>query len=162
MLGPLFFLFLIGVIHRNVNNAFLSSFADTSIGSQIASPTDSENLQTDLEEVYHWAENNNIELNADKFQLMHYGSCYNQEAPSQYMSSSGSIIQVKEHVKELGMTMSCDGTFLPQTQPKCLSSSQGSVCIDHANFYHQSPLCSFYGNHWSSANWTIVASCGAP
>ena len=112
VLGPLIFLVLIGDIDRNVSHAFLSRFADdTRIGSQIASPTDAENLQTDLEAVYQWAEDNNKELNADKFEYMHYGACYNQEAPSQYKSSSGSIIQVKEHVKDLGVTMSCDGTF---------------------------------------------------
>ena len=131
------FLVLIGDIDRNVSHAFLSSFADTRIGSQITSPTDTENLQTDLEVVYQWAEDNNMELNADKFEYMHYGACYNQEAPSQYKASSRSNIQVKQHIKDLGITMSSDGN--PQTHPKCCSSGQGSVCMDHANFHHQSP-----------------------
>ena len=81
VLGPLLIVVLIGDIDWNVSHAFLSSFADdTRIGSQIASPTDSENLQTDLEVVYKWTEDNDMDFNADKFEYMHYGACYNQEA----------------------------------------------------------------------------------
>ena len=102
VLGLLSFLVLIGDIDRNVSHAFLSSFADdTTIASQIASPTDSENLQTDLEVVYQWAEDNNMELNVDKFEYMHYGACYNQEAHSISLAKGASF-------KSKGMSRTLD------------------------------------------------------
>ena len=66
---------LIGDINQDVAHAFLSSFADdTRIGSKIASPQDNKTLQADLDVVYEWTLVNNMELNADKFECMRYGT----------------------------------------------------------------------------------------
>ena len=51
-----------------------------------------------------------MELNAEKFELLRYGS--NSEFHKfDYKSNSGSAIEDKEHVKDLGVTLSRDGTF---------------------------------------------------
>ena len=68
VLGPLLFLVLIGDIDKEVATAFLSSFADdTRVGKGIATSSDVEDLQRDLQAVYQWSVDNNMEFNADKF-----------------------------------------------------------------------------------------------
>ena len=111
VLGPLIFLILIGDIDKDVNEAFLSSFADdTRIGRQIGSPNDSELLQKDLCAVYNWTHDNNMELNASKFECLRYGTNSDlQQFP--YKSNTGCTIEDRDHLKDLGVTMSRDGTF---------------------------------------------------
>ena len=68
VLGPLLFLILISDIDQKVASSFLSSFAvDTRIGRQTQTAEDTSALQTDLNSVYYWTEENNMELNGDKF-----------------------------------------------------------------------------------------------
>ena len=116
VLGPLIFLFLIGDIDKDVNEAFLSSFADdTRIGRQIGSPNDSELLQKDLCAVYNWTHDNNMELNASKFECLRYGTNSDlQQSP--YKSNTGCTIEERDHLKDLGVTMSRDGTFKKHIQ----------------------------------------------
>ena len=71
VIGPLLFLILIGDIDERVAHAFLSSFADdTRIGSGIETADDAVRLQQDLEQVYQWAERNNMSFNDTKFDLI--------------------------------------------------------------------------------------------
>ena len=112
VLGPLLFLILIGDIDQEVAQAFLSSFADdTRIGSEIGSHEDSSALQSDLNAVYRWTEQNNMELNGDKFEFMRYGPRNELHPPMQYTSNTGRTIQGKDCVKDLGVLMSSDGSF---------------------------------------------------
>ena len=99
-------------IWKTYANAFLSSFADdTRIGSEIASHHDCEDLQTDLDVVYEWTHTNNMELNADKFECMRYGGNQDLKASTQYNWNTGSTLQEQDHIKDLGVTTSNDGTF---------------------------------------------------
>ena len=115
VLGPFLFLVLIGDIDGEVVTSFLSSFADdTRIGHHIADDEDAQQLQSDLEKVYKWAKNNNMEFNADKFELLRYKSHQHNLAPAstvRYKSSSGTIINEKEHISDLGINLSSDTTF---------------------------------------------------
>ena len=112
VLGPLLFLILIGDIDRNVANSFLSSFADdTRIGRHVESEVDAGLLQKDLDAVYKWTEINNMELNGEKFEHMHYRVAGQNRTVHQYQSSSGSTITEKSHVRDLGVTMSNTGNF---------------------------------------------------
>ena len=68
-LGPVIFLILIADITKNVKFSKISSFADdTRLYSAIRSPTDSDQLQCDLNSVYDWSKENNMEFNSNKFQ----------------------------------------------------------------------------------------------
>ena len=112
VLGPLLFLILIGDIDQDIVGAFISSFADdTRIGSKITSPEDSKALQAELEKIYNWTENNNMELNGDKFECLRYGPDKELQSTTQYTSNTGLQIQQKDHVKDLGVTMTKDGSF---------------------------------------------------
>ena len=112
VLGPLLFLILIGDIDQNVAKAFLSSFADdTRVGNHVDSEYEASQLQQDLDAVYQWTETNNMELNGDKFEHMHYSPSRQNVTAYHYHSSSGTTITEKSHVKDLGVTMSNTGTF---------------------------------------------------
>ena len=114
VLGPLLFLVLIGDIDKNVSEAFLSSFADdTRVGHGIKKEEDTHTLQNDLQIVYQWAVQNNMEFNSEKFEHLRYTP--NKMIPdsfsSQYQSNLGTPITQKEHVRDLGVTLSDDATF---------------------------------------------------
>ena len=112
VLGPLLFLILIGDIDEEVSSSLLSSFADdTRIGHGISTSQDMRQLQTDLEAVYRWSKNNNMEFNSDKFEHVHYKAKNSEEPIPKYNSNNGTPIETKSHVHELGITMSSNASF---------------------------------------------------
>ena len=114
VLGPLLFLILIGDIDKDIASSFLSSFADdTRMGQGVNTQDDAERFQSDLDSVYQWTIDNNMELHGDKFEHLHYSFRQPQSSTSHaYISSSGTNIEEKSSVdKDLGVTMSNDGTF---------------------------------------------------
>ena len=122
VLGPLLFLVLIGDIDREVADAFLSSFADdTRVGKGIATPIDTTRLQTDLNSIYKWSEDNNMLFNCDKFELIRYTSktSKNTQDETTYTSNDSSTIQEKQHVRDLGVTLSNDATFSQHIAERC-------------------------------------------
>ena len=69
VLGPLLFLGLIGDIDKDITSTFVSSFADDiRVAKGISSVEDVETLQLDLQSIYEWAEENNMEFNFPKFE----------------------------------------------------------------------------------------------
>ena len=113
VLGPLLFLILIGDIDKDVAHSFISSFADdTRVGHGISNPEDMKELQLDLEAVYRWATSNNMEFNSEKFEHIRYKTSKSKEhCETPYLSNIGSPITQKEHLRDLGVTISDDATF---------------------------------------------------
>ena len=112
VLGPLLFLVLMGDIDEEVSSSFLSSFADdTRIGHGISSSQDMRQLQTDLEAVYRWSKNDNMEFNLDKFEHVHYKAKNCEEPIPKYNSNNGAPIETKSCVRDLGITMSSNASF---------------------------------------------------
>ena len=113
VLGPLLFLILIGDIDENVAKSFISSFADdTRIGHGVTTSQDMEELQADLEVVYRWAVDNNMEFNSDKFEHIRYKSSkFLNLTEKNYYSNIGTPIIQKSNLRDLGVTISDDGTF---------------------------------------------------
>ena len=115
VLGPLLFLILIGDIDKKVVSAFVSSFADDTRAA-LATDTaqDVSNLQKDLNSIYQWADVNNMQFNDGKFECMRYGANKELKESSHYLTKSGDVINAADHVKDLGVWMSSDGTFNKQ------------------------------------------------
>lgn len=112
VLGPLLFLIMIQDIDTEVLHAFLSSFADdTRLMKEISNFLDVQLLQDDLEAVYHWTENNNMKLNGLKFEHLKYGKNEEQKDQSIYYSDTGSRIETKSTVKDLGIILDVNSTF---------------------------------------------------
>ena len=117
VLGPILFLILLGDIDQNVMHSFVSSFADDSrVTKSVNCQEDIEILQNDLEAIYKWTESNNMVLNDDKFECLRYGPNTDLKTSTGYKSNTGTSIEVKDHVKDLGIIMSSDGTFKEHIQ----------------------------------------------
>ena len=112
VIGPLLFLVLIGDIDKNIVSSFLSSFADdTRLLRKVSGVRDASSLQTDLEAVYQWAEDNNCAFNNKKFEALRYGIDEILKLTTSYTAPDGTLISVKDHIRDLGVTMSADATF---------------------------------------------------
>ena len=123
VIGPLLFLILIGDIDKDIASSFISSFADdTRLSRATSGVTDSSALQTDLEKVYLWAIDNNMTFNAKKFEALRYGADDVLKAVTSYTSPDGSIIPDKDHLRDLGVTMSADGSFTQHIHEMCQSA----------------------------------------
>ena len=120
VLGPLLFLVLISDIDKDVLHSFLSSFADdTRVGKSINNEDDVKKLQDDLDAVYQWSCDNNMEFNNIKFELIRYGINVNIKNNSFYTGPDGSKITEKPHVKDLGVLMSNTATFSEHINKIC-------------------------------------------
>ena len=121
VLGPLLFLILIGDIDQNVASSFLSSFADdTRVGREIKCAADHKALQDDLHAVFEWSAANNMEFNSDKFELLSYRPSQNTTLPPPvYLSNDGTVIEEKQCLRDLGVTIANDATFSKFIAEKC-------------------------------------------
>ena len=123
VIGPLLFLILIGDIDENVAHSFIASFADdTRLLREVKNVSDASSLQTDLEAVYEWAVNNNSTFNNKKFEALRYGTDTTLKLSTSYTAPDGSIIPEKSNLRDLGVTMSADGTFRQHINNTCQSA----------------------------------------
>ena len=130
VLGPLLFLILIGDIDKAISHSFLSSFADdTRIAKGIDSIEDAQNLQDDLETLYHWSSDNNMQFNDVKFELLRYGRNIHLKNETTYYSNTGTEIQEKQIVKDLGVIMSNTANFSENINNITTKTSQLSSWI---------------------------------
>ena len=109
VLGPLLFLVLMYDINKGINNSMLSSFADdTKIWKGITTIRHEVLLQDDLDLIYIWAQNNNMEFNSDKFQAIRFAEIFQ---PCYYSNNIAQNIDHTSIVKDLGIYLSNDLNF---------------------------------------------------
>ena len=118
VLGPKLFLIYINDLKKCLKSSSASSFADdTRLSQQITCCEDSSLLQDDLFSVVKWAEQNNMELYENKFELLTYyrtpRSKLLEELPFtsewlEYNTPSGQVILPSKIVKDLGVYLSND------------------------------------------------------
>jgi Reverse transcriptase (RNA-dependent DNA polymerase)/Endonuclease-reverse transcriptase len=112
VLGPVLFLVMLSSIGEEVTHTYLSSFADdTKLLHSTNTQAAVDELQEDLNNVYRWARENNMQFNGSKFQLMRYGSHVRSETAMQYTDSQGNPICEQPTTRDLGITMSSDCSF---------------------------------------------------
>ena len=112
VLGPLIFLILIGDIDKDIVKAIVKSFADdTRATNSIKSIEDTILLQEDLDRIYSWSDEANMELNDIKFEVVRYGDNDVIKTSTTYKTPSGKPIIEKSEVKDLGVIMSNDCLF---------------------------------------------------
>lgn len=130
VLGPLLFLVLIGDIDEKVKSSFVSSFADdTRIGRKIKDSSDVQALQDDLDAIYQWADDNNMQFNSGKFECIKYGRRKDLREASKYSTQDGKLIKTKDTVRDLGVTLDSDGTFTSQIDKVCSTARSLSSWI---------------------------------
>ena len=112
VLGPLLFLLMLVDIDEGILTSSVSSFADdTRVLGSVSNLQDVDNLQADLNTIYLWALNNNAQFNGNKFECLRYGDNNNLRNSTSYKSSTGSVITVKDSVRDLGVEMATDASF---------------------------------------------------
>ena len=112
VIGPLLFLVMISDIDSSITSVKVSSFADdTRVMAGISCTEDTAQLQSDLNKIYNWSEQNNAYFNPDKFECLRYGHNKTIIDSTVYYSNSGSIIDCKPSVKDLGILMGSDAKF---------------------------------------------------
>ena len=73
VLGPILFLIFVGDIDGDLKHAKASSFADdTRVVMRVGTQEEANNLQMDLNMLYQWSKDNNMEFNGGKFQHLRY------------------------------------------------------------------------------------------
>ena len=112
VLGPLLFLVLINDIDKATLHSLIASFADDTRATHgIKNQMDASNLQNDLFQIYHWSNMNNMKFNSLKFELLRYGKDKDLKENTSYVTPDWDVIEQKETVKDLGVSMSADNTF---------------------------------------------------
>ena len=110
VLGPLLFVIFINDIDRAVNSsqAILSKFADdTKCGNVILNEQSCETLQNDINNLLDWADKWQMQFNADKCKVLHFGR--NNPRHSYYMNGyapAGTILCNDDHEKDVGVYIS--------------------------------------------------------
>ena len=109
VLGPLLFIIMLIDIDDDIKHSMLGSYADdTRLWRFIHKIEDQQLLQDDLQVLYDWAEKNNKSFNDKKFEYLPLGSSNMKRS---YTTPNGSKIREKEHVRDLGVQMSSNGSF---------------------------------------------------
>ena len=106
VLGPLLFLILMIDITGRINHSILSSFADdTKVWKGISTTINEVHLQDDLDMLYIWAEQNNMEFNSKKFQAIRFA-----ETLSHPYYNNDKAAPIEEHnlINDLGVHFSSD------------------------------------------------------
>ena len=103
---------MIGDIDGKVQHSSARSFADdTRLIKGVETINDTQKLQEDLNSVYDWSNDNNMEFNSVKFELLRYGPNMEVKSDTNYESSNNAVIQEYQFVKDLGVLMSNDCKF---------------------------------------------------
>ena len=111
VLGPVLFLVHIADIDEHLSHTAVSSFADdTRLTMLVKCREDVGKMQGDLDEVYGWAEANNMMFNGTKFEHLRYGRAV-EDAPLEYVAPDGSRIVRQTKVTDLGVILSDSGRF---------------------------------------------------
>ena len=79
---------------------------------KISKIEDAEALQNDLELLYNWSKNNNMEFNGLKFECLKFGDNRSLSDDYDYIDSTGTdSITDAQSVRDLGVYMDIDGNF---------------------------------------------------
>ena len=117
VLGPLLFVILISDIDTVTKHTRVRCFADdTRVSKTIKEDKDITEMQSDLNNIYHWSNTNKMKFNETKFELIRYKSQQTQhlQIASSYNTNTLLPIEEKEKVKDLGVKMTNDASFKVQ------------------------------------------------
>ena len=117
VLGPLLFLIYISDIGQNISSSKKVYVDDTKLIKAVTDEKDCEDLQEELDILYKWADENNMQFNGKKFQVVRYGKDENLKNETLYFTeNTENIVERQEVVRDLGVLMSDDATFKDQIE----------------------------------------------
>ena len=111
VLAAVLFIMMIADIDEGVKRSIVRCFADDTRNSiKIKTEADKKALQTDLECIYKWANDNSMKFNENKFEQMSHGVTVGVEVEP-YKTPSENNIKPSTRVKDLGVVTSDDLLF---------------------------------------------------
>ena len=91
---------------------------------------DVEQLQTDLDKLYKWQENNNMLFNGNKFEILRYGNNTDLKNSTAYFTPDyEDVIEEKDTLRDLGIMITNDGKFSSHVEHVCSKVKQKSGWI---------------------------------
>ena len=133
VLGPILFIIYINDITEHVSHSTIRCFADdTRVCKSIADCSNILELQQDLDSVIQWSSRNNMALHEEKFEyICHKANKHNllDELPFaamqyQYKTANGMILSPVSHLRDLGITVSCDLSWSTHIRAICDKARQ--------------------------------------
>ena len=124
ILGPILFLIYISDISETLKRSKMSSYADDSkVYAQIQTPADSKSLQSDLNNIYKWTEDNLMQFNSDKFEVLKIGRNQNLKN-SIYKDPDDVNIKEISVAKDIGVYFNSKGDFSDHIKIKFSKAKQ--------------------------------------
>ena len=112
VLGPVLFLMYIRDISKNVKANIKIFVDDTKMKNVINDENDVEELQANLDRLFDWQIENNMQFNGAKFQLLRYGHNEDIKEDTLYFTDNyENIIDRYSSLRDLGVILSEDGKF---------------------------------------------------
>ena len=112
VLGPLFFLIYILDMTEKISANAKIFVDDAKIKKKINSEDDVESMQSDLEKLFDWQNENKMKFNGAKFQVLRYGPNTNIKDDTMYFTeNTEEFIQRESSLRDLGIILSETGKF---------------------------------------------------
>ena len=127
VLAPILFLIYISDIGKDLIASTLTYVDDTKVKQNVKSEIDVENLQCELNKLDKWANENNMEFNKKKFQVLRYGEDEVLKNETSYFTGNyDEVIERFESLRDLGVELSDDGAFDVHIEKVCKKARQKS------------------------------------
>ena len=130
VLAPLCFLIYVSDIGTNISSTIRIFVDDAKVCKSVRGEAEVEQLQQDLDTLFLWARDNNMQFNGKKFQLLRYGKNTElKESTTYFTEDTSEIVEREEVVRELGILLSEDGCFKNHIDKVVAKSKQKSGWI---------------------------------
>ena len=125
VLGPILFLIYIADIAEDIEANALVYVDDTKVNRRVKNEEDVELMQEDLQKIYQWGKRNNMDFNGEKFQVIRYGQDVDLKESTEYFAGDfDEVIERFTAIRDLGVQVSEDGTFLDHIENICRKARQ--------------------------------------
>ena len=139
VLGPILFLVYISDIARDLTASTLVYVDDTKLRQSIKTEEDVETMQKELEKLFTWGTNNNMEFNGSKFQVIRYGNNEDIKNDTTYFTGDyNEIIERYSSLRDLGVQLQEDATFKDHIESICKKARQKCGWL-FRSFYSRKP-----------------------
>ena len=130
ILAALLFLVYISDINEKINESTLVSYADDSkMFKRVKNLEQCEQLQSNINTIFKWTDENLMTFNTDKFEVLRIGTIDRIKNEIKYLTPDGQILIEKEVVKDLGVYINNKGDFTDHIINKTIKAKQACGCI---------------------------------